>query len=683
MKKILLSLFMVLAISLITKAETLTITVGDNLTSNSGSFLDGAISLSTEKNSSSNVPAYNANSKQLRFYYHNTGNGGSATFTTDGSIVITGIKLTAVTNYTPIVKYNIDGGDDIEGTWNETTMEISDFEAKESFEFRNANTSNTQLRITKIEITYTPAKTKVLKTPKFSVASGEITIGTSIEITCDDDNAKIYYTIDGTEPSADKGTLYNEAFTLAENSTVQAIAIDPTGVFSPSAVATAKYTFPATNIAEFIENANDYVSTISGTVTVVAQVGQYLFIQDDSGKIIIYGDVKKTYQNGNQLTGIKGTWAPYFGLPELKPSGELSDAVTGTPIEPKTITLSQVQETELLTYVKIEGVDIPSSNTSNIITDATSSVTMYNSAGIDISVGKNLTIYGFISCYNDTKQLLPIEIISASGLDVLDMPVINPNGGTINQSQEISITCAIEDVSIYYTTDGTEPNTENGTLYTAPFTLDEECTVKAIAVKEGYADSAVAEALFTFASTTATSVTFDFTKPSSLNPTQEVPALGSSSGVAVNDVTFTSGNISISFDKGKATTDCRIWAGTSSYELRTYKNSTMTITVTDAAITSIVFAGSKATTTQMTADNGTFTNNTWTGDSQTIVFSTIATTNIETISVTYDTATGIEDAMIVADAPVEYYNLQGVKVANPENGIFIKRQGGKAIKVVL
>lgn len=45
--------------------------------------------------------------------------------------------------------------------------------------------------------------------------------------------------------------------------------------------------------------------------------------------------------------------------------------------------------------------------------------------------------------------------------------------------------------------------------------------------------------------------------------------------------------------------------------------------------------------------------------------------------------TGIEDAMIDADAPVEYYNLQGVKVANPENGIFIKRQGGKAIKVVL
>ena len=34
-----------------------------------------------------------------------------------------------------------------------------------------------------------------------------------------------------------------------------------------------------------------------------------------------------------------------------------------------------------------------------------------------------------------------------------------------------------------------------------------------------------------------------------------------------------------------------------------------------------------------------------------------------------------------AEAPVEYYNLQGVKVAEPSNGIFIKVQGNKASKV--
>ena len=35
------------------------------------------------------------------------------------------------------------------------------------------------------------------------------------------------------------------------------------------------------------------------------------------------------------------------------------------------------------------------------------------------------------------------------------------------------------------------------------------------------------------------------------------------------------------------------------------------------------------------------------------------------------------------NAPVEFFNLNGVKVANPENGIFIRRQGNKATKVVI
>lgn len=43
----------------------------------------------------------------------------------------------------------------------------------------------------------------------------------------------------------------------------------------------------------------------------------------------------------------------------------------------------------------------------------------------------------------------------------------------------------------------------------------------------------------------------------------------------------------------------------------------------------------------------------------------------------------IETVNSEINAPVEYYNLQGVKVANPSNGIFIKKQGSKATKIVL
>ena len=72
------------------------------------------------------------------------------------------------------------------------------------------------------------------------------------------------------------------------------------------------------------------------------------------------------------------------------------------------------------------------------------------------------------------------------------------------------------------------------------------------------------------------------------------------------------------------------------------------------------------------------------------VFTVPAEENVcETAARSFNTVTkgtavsGIEEVGADVDAPVEYYNLQGVKVANPSNGVFIKKQGNKATKVVL
>lgn len=59
-------------------------------------------------------------------------------------------------------------------------------------------------------------------------------------------------------------------------------------------------------------------------------------------------------------------------------------------------------------------------------------------------------------------------------------------------------------------------------------------------------------------------------------------------------------------------------------------------------------------------------------------------TKLQVYPISYaKTTVGIDEIGVDANAPVEYYNLQGVRVANPENGIFIRRQGNKVSKVVL
>lgn len=46
-------------------------------------------------------------------------------------------------------------------------------------------------------------------------------------------------------------------------------------------------------------------------------------------------------------------------------------------------------------------------------------------------------------------------------------------------------------------------------------------------------------------------------------------------------------------------------------------------------------------------------------------------------------STGVNEVEVNENAPAVYYNLQGVKVAEPENGLYIRVQGNKATKVML
>lgn len=166
--RLLLTILTLLAVgSMNTWAETCIISK-----TTSGS-VNNVLSWDTNRGSSSNAPVWRNN--HYRFYYASSGKGGYMTITPQTGITITGITLEATeSDYTPIVKYNIDGGSDIEGTWSGTTMSITGISAKNSFKFRNANEStNKQLRVS-ITITYETA-TSCTK-PTFTIADKTISL---------------------------------------------------------------------------------------------------------------------------------------------------------------------------------------------------------------------------------------------------------------------------------------------------------------------------------------------------------------------------------------------------------------------------------------------------------------------------------------------------------------------------
>ena len=129
---------------------------------------------------------------------------------------------------------------------------------------------------------------------------------------------------------------------------------------------------------------------------------------------------------------------------------------------------------------------------------------------------------------------------------------------------------------------------------------------------------------------------FDFTNPEGLTPSVEraTVAAGSTQGAGVefDNITFTNGNISVNVSQGSASTPVRIWTRTGGdTELRTYKSSTITISVSEGTISSIAFEGSKVST--MTADSGSFSAGTWSGNAQSVTFSVTGTLNITKLTV--------------------------------------------------
>jgi hypothetical protein len=76
------------------------------------------------------------------------------------------------------------------------------------------------------------------------------------------------------------------------------------------------------------------------------------------------------------------------------------------------------------------------------------------------------------------------------------MRCVTPSITYSSATGKVTITTSPADANIYYTTDGETTPTSSSTAYSAPFTINAQTTIKAIASKDGYTDSEVATVTF-------------------------------------------------------------------------------------------------------------------------------------------------------------------------------------------
>lgn len=338
--------------------------------------------------------------------------------------------------------------------------------------------------------------------PTFSPAAGAVLSGTEVTISCATAGATIHYTLDGTEPTASSPT-YSSAITIDEAKTIKAIAVK--GGLDNSSVATASYTIiePLTTMQAIFDAATTTATptyiTFSNTwvVTGVSTNGKNVYITDGTKGMILFntgGNMGLVV--GNTLSGtVQCSLKLYNGAAEL-------DAFTTEGLTKGTADLPNVQALDAEGIAALTGVNTGSLiRISGACTNESSKyyiagVQLYNQLySFSVSAGTNYECTGVYVQYNTTKEILPRSAADIVAQTSVANPTFSPAAGEYTEVQNVTLSCATDGATVYYTTDGTNPTNES-TAYSSAIEVGASMTIKAIAYK-GEDHSEVVSAAYT------------------------------------------------------------------------------------------------------------------------------------------------------------------------------------------
>ena len=304
-------------------------------------------------------------------------------------------------------------------------------------------TASSQVRATKIEVTYTPSggTTKTSADLSFPEATYTVKLGDSFTAPAltNPHNLTVSYTVDNTDVADVDAT---------------------TGEVTINAAGTAKITASTEGNDTYAAGSASYTLTVTGDVTTTGDgteakpytVADILALNAANAlptdEVYVKGIVSKI----NEVSASHGN-ATYY----------ISDDGTTT------------NQFEIFRGKYLGNVNF---------TDES-----------QLQTGWTVTVKGKVTLYNNTT----LEMAQNNYLTSIEKPAgaapAISGDETFLESTTVTITANQEGATVYYTTDGTTP-TDKSTKYTEPITLTETTTVKAIAYLNGTA-SEVAEKTFT------------------------------------------------------------------------------------------------------------------------------------------------------------------------------------------
>jgi hypothetical protein len=336
---------------------------------------------------------------------------------------------------------------------------------------------------------YTITEPTGTKAPTFSIDGGTYNRSISVTISDATRDAVIYYTADGSKPTA-SSTKYTGAILVGASETLKAIAIAGTstspvttevyviGSGKPTPAPTfnlsgGKYNDPQTIVLkDTVAGAKIYYTTDGSAPTAKSTLYTVPFKQTATETIRA-----NAIAPGQTLsTTAEETYELVVGKPSLSVS-------TGVYSKAVKLTISDVTPDASLYYT---------TNESN----PTAKSTPYTGP-ITISSATTIKVIGIKSGY----AMSAVATATYSFGTPAATPLFEPSGGTFKSTVTVKIEGIQAGATVYYTTDGAKPDTHSA-KYTKPITVAQTETLKAVQINSDLIPSAIATAAFTITSTT-------------------------------------------------------------------------------------------------------------------------------------------------------------------------------------
>ena len=312
----------------------------------------------------------------------------------------------------------------------------------------------------------------------------------TIELSCGTEGAEIHYTLDGSTPDQNS-TKYEGPFTINENCTVKAVAFKE--FWDDSEIASKEATGIVTVRFKQEENSSAYNGKsqmpeieANGEIDLSEiDIKAYRLANDDSWKSVPIENVKNTGRYkfelsvDNETTYGKST--AYLTITKAEPNFVWNQTFETMSVGEKVYLDFSCDNTEFLPVFSNYNEKVI-----KIGTDIDGDSFKWYVKGVGKGVTNLSMSYAECDNYFASETITKIIMVDGNAeIKTTATPAI-----TINK-RNVEISCETEDAEIYYTLDGTIPNT-NSTKYSGQFKVNENCTVKAVATKESWQDSEIA-----------------------------------------------------------------------------------------------------------------------------------------------------------------------------------------------